>query len=74
MKLNKQHTARTFFDENGGVRHSDAGYYFVEWDRHAKKTIEGITIPDISFHFSEVCKGEVFCGMPLLSSRSLMLG
>lgn len=70
----EQHTVRNFFDENGILRHSDAGFYFTEYDRHAKKTIEGISMPDSPLHFSEICKDEVYCGLPLMSSRSLLLG
>lgn len=72
--LQKQHTARNFFDEFGGVKHSDGGFYFMEWDRHSRKTIESITIPDMPVHISEMCNDEVLCGLPLTSIRLLMMG
>lgn len=69
-----QHTTRNFFDENGALRHSDGGFFFMEWDRNAKKTIEGIAIPDVPKQFTEICNDEILCGLPLISSRSLLLG
>lgn len=69
-----QHTTRNFFDEQGNLRHSDAGFFFMQWDRHAKKTIEGIAIPELPIHFAEMCNEEVLCGLPLMSSRQLLLG
>lgn len=56
------------------MRYSDAGFYFMQWDRHAKKTIEGISIPEVPVHFTEMCGDEVLCGLPLISSRSLLMG
>lgn len=46
----------------------------MEWDRNAKKTIEGIAIPDVPKQFTEICNDEILCGLPLISSRSLLLG
>lgn len=46
----------------------------MQWDRHAKKTIEGISMPEAPVHFSEMCKDEIFCGLPIFSTRSLLMG
>lgn len=74
MPFVQQHTARTFFDEHGGVRYSDAGVLFAQWDRHGQKTIEGITMPDLPMPLKEMCNDEILCGLPLISSRQLLLG
>lgn len=68
------HTTRTFYNFNGEIRQSDGGFMFVKWDRHSKKTIEGMVIPDAPKQIQDVCGNELFCGMPLTSSRLLAHG
>lgn len=60
------HVARTFHDINGNVRYSDSGFWLLDWDRNAKKTIEGITMPELPIPQAEIKFGkeEVFNGLP----------
>jgi hypothetical protein len=46
----------------------------MQWDRHAMKTIHSVAMPETPLHFTEMCNDELFCGLPLISSRSLLLG
>lgn len=68
------HTSRIFYNFDGEVRRSDSGFMFIKWDRHSKKTIEGMVIPDVPNQIQDVCGSELFCGMPLASSRLLAHG
>ncbi|XP_055618078.1 endoplasmic reticulum metallopeptidase 1-like [Toxorhynchites rutilus septentrionalis] len=63
------HTLRTFHDYNGGVRYTDSGYLLQELDRNAKKTIEGIAMPDGITPMREIvtCEKELFCAIPFYS-------
>jgi hypothetical protein len=74
LNLFSQHTVRHFYDHKGEERLSDSGYYFIEWDRHAKKTIHSVAMPETPVHFSEMCNDEILCGLPMISSRSLLHG
>jgi hypothetical protein len=60
------HITRKFHDINGNVRHSDSGFWLLDWDRNAKKTIEGITMPEIPILQAEIKLGdqEVLKGLP----------
>lgn len=66
-----QHTTRNFYNEHGDLRYADSGFYFVEWDRHSKKTIEKMCKPSRPLHYSEVCGDEAFCGLPLLNTQAI---
>lgn len=68
-----QHTTRTLYDKEGNVRYTDAGFWFLETDRNARKTIESLTMPDIPIPHGEniLCKNEIFCGLPYFSTRLL---
>jgi hypothetical protein len=68
------HTVRNLYDVDGNLRLSDAGHVFLEWDRNAIKTIEGIVMPQQVQSLPEMCNGEVMCALPILQSRMLMLG
>ncbi|KAG5684776.1 hypothetical protein PVAND_013989 [Polypedilum vanderplanki] len=68
------HTARTFYDINGNVRHSDGGLLFIEWDRNSLKTIQGVTMPIEPQTLAEMCNNEPLCGLPIVQSRMIMLG
>ncbi|CAO1401575.1 unnamed protein product [Diamesa serratosioi] len=68
------HTMRLFYNLDGELRRADGGFMFVKWDRHSKKTIEGMVIPDIPNQIQDICESELFCGMPLTSSRLLAHG
>lgn len=46
----------------------------MEWDRHSRKTIESVSIPDLPVPISKMCGNEILCGLPLISSRTLLLG
>ncbi|XP_058813687.1 endoplasmic reticulum metallopeptidase 1-like [Topomyia yanbarensis] len=63
------HTLRTFHDYNGGVRYTDSGFLLQELDRNARKTIEGIAIPDTITPMREIpaCQKELFCAIPFYS-------
>ncbi|XP_058460663.1 endoplasmic reticulum metallopeptidase 1-like [Malaya genurostris] len=63
------HTLRTFYDYNGGVRYTDSGFLLQELDRNAKKTIEGIAMPDTITPMREIpaCEKELFCAIPFYS-------
>jgi hypothetical protein len=60
------HAIRTFHDIDGKVRHSDSGFWLLDWDRNAKKTIEGITMPELPMPQAEVKLGDIepFNGLP----------
>lgn len=70
------HTVRTLYDKEGNIRYTDAGFWMLEFDRNAKKTIESLTMPEepIPQESNILCKNEVFCGLPVLSIRQLMVG
>jgi Peptidase family M28 len=70
------HTQRTFFDYQGGIRHTDGGYWLRELDRNSHKTIDGITMPShaVSQFENVMCASEVFCGIPFYSSRQVHVG
>lgn len=63
------HTVRKFYDHNGGERYTDAGFLLQELDRNAKKTIEGIAMPDVVTPMREIpaCDKELFCAIPFYS-------
>lgn len=64
-----QHTLRTFHDYSGGVRKTDSGFLLQELDRNARKTIEGIAMPDNITPMREIpaCETELFCAIPFYS-------
>lgn len=70
------HTTRNFYDIDRNLRHSDNGFLFLEWDRNAWKTIEGVTMnsPGTLQTLPEMCNDEVLCGLPCIQSRMLVLG
>lgn len=68
------HTVRNLYGFDGNLRHADGGYLFIEWDRNAIKTIEGVTMPEQLLSPSEMCHNEVLCALPYVQSRMLMLG
>ena len=45
-------------------------------DRNSRKTIEGISMPDLPILQSEnkMCESEIFCGLPVFSCRQLLTG
>ncbi|EDS40295.1 conserved hypothetical protein [Culex quinquefasciatus] len=63
------HTLRTFHDYSGGVRKTDSGFLLQELDRNARKTIEGIAMPDNITPMREIpaCETELFCAIPFYS-------
>ncbi|XP_055588357.1 endoplasmic reticulum metallopeptidase 1-like [Uranotaenia lowii] len=63
------HTLRTFHDYNGGIRYTDSGFLLQELDRNAKKTIEGIAMPDEITPMRKIpaCEKELFCAIPFYS-------
>ncbi|XP_053687100.1 endoplasmic reticulum metallopeptidase 1-like [Sabethes cyaneus] len=63
------HTLRTFYDYNGEKRFSDSGFLLQELDRNARKTIEGIAMPDTITPMREIqtCEKELFCAIPFYS-------
>lgn len=70
------HTVRTLYDKEGNIRYTDSGFWFLEMDRNARKTIESLTMPEEPIPQDEniLCKSEVICGLPVLSARQLMQG
>lgn len=66
---------RTLFDKEGKIRYTDSGYWMFEFDRNALKTIESLAMPEkpIPQDKNILCKSEVLCGLPLYTSRQLML-
>lgn len=64
------------YDKEGNIRYTDSGFWFLEMDRNARKTIESLTMPEEPIPQDEniLCKSEVFCGLPLLSVRQLIPG
>lgn len=67
---------RNFYDHNGHLRYTDSGFWLRETDRNARKTIEGISMPDqpIPQLQNKMCEKEVFCGLPIFSGRHLQDG
>ncbi|XP_055523743.1 endoplasmic reticulum metallopeptidase 1-like [Wyeomyia smithii] len=63
------HTLRTFYDYNGQVRETDSGFLLQELDRNARKTIEGIAMPDsiTAMRDMKSCETELFCAVPFYS-------
>ncbi|KAL1396983.1 hypothetical protein pipiens_010106 [Culex pipiens pipiens] len=63
------HTLRTFHDYSGGIRKTDSGFLLQELDRNARKTIEGIAMPDNITPMREIpaCETELFCAIPFYS-------
>lgn len=68
------HTVRNLYSFDGSLRQVDGGYLFIEWDRNAIKTLEGLTMPEQLLSPSEMCNNEVLCALPYVQSRMLQLG
>lgn len=70
------HAQRTFYDMSGNIRYTDAGFYFRELDRNAKKTIDLVTTPGNLLHQLDpkVCRNETYCGLPVWHVRQLDAG
>ncbi|XP_037035534.1 endoplasmic reticulum metallopeptidase 1-like isoform X1 [Bradysia coprophila] len=65
-------TQRTFHNLDGSVRKSDDGYFMLIMDRHTTDYIKD-TVPEMSLAIptQEQCETELFCGVPLYTTRML---
>ncbi|XP_055905553.1 endoplasmic reticulum metallopeptidase 1-like [Eupeodes corollae] len=70
------HTVRTLYDKDGNIRYTDSGFWMSDMDRNCRKTVESLSMPEtpIPHEFNILCKNEIFCGLPFLTSRQLHLG
>jgi hypothetical protein len=72
------HTKRTFYDAEGVVTFSDAGFFIKENERNSKRTLDSIFPPEklLARGLDVQCMTEAFCGFPSYNTSNAfwMLG
>ncbi|KAJ6642253.1 Endoplasmic reticulum metallopeptidase 1, partial [Pseudolycoriella hygida] len=65
-------TQRTFHNLDGSIRKADKAYFMLTMDRHMNDYVQDI-VPGMatSIPTEEECDSELFCGMPLYTTRML---
>lgn len=70
-----QHTERTYHSLDGAVRKQESGYFMLGMDRHQNALVlDGGFVPELveAQHTRDECH-ELFCGLPLYTSRMFQL-